>query len=120
MGRNELDMVTKAEDGLAHFREAIDARLAAAHRMLYSELIGCWMKSPASMVQTPGFAQNGMSVSEVISDHFAGSSGEADEAELLSIIASVAKQRDDNGERARKLMDSIARAHADFHAEDAM
>ena len=120
MGRNELDMVTKAEDGLAHFREAIDARLAAAHRMLYSELIGCWMKSPASMVQTPGFAQNGMSVSEVISDHFAGSSGEADEAELLSIIASVTKKRDENGERDRKLMDSIDRDNADFNAEEEM
>ena len=61
-----------------------------------------------------------MSVSEVISDHFAGSSGEADEAELSRSSPALPKQRDDNGERARKLMDRIARAHADFHAEDAM
>ena len=119
MGHSELDMVAKAEDGLAHFREAIDARLAAAHRMLYSELIGCWMKSPASMVQTPGFAQNGMSVSEVISDHFAGESGEKHEAEMLRIIADAARGQDVK-QRALFLMDQIAMAHADFHAEDAM
>lgn len=120
MGHSELDMVTKAEDSIARFREAIDERFNGAYQMLYSELIGCWMKSPTSLVQTPGFAKNGQTVAWVVSDHFAGAEGEADEIELLSIIASVAKQRDDNGERARKLMDRIARAHADFHAEDAM
>lgn len=119
MGRSDLDMVTKAEDSLAHFRDAINARLAAAHRMLYSELIGCWMKSPASMAQTPGFAQNGMSVSEVISDHFAGESGEKHEAEMLRIIADAARGQDVK-QRALSLMDQIAIAHADFHAEDAM
>lgn len=117
---SELDMVAKAEDGLAHFRDAVNARLAAAHQMLYSEFVGCWMKSPGSMVQTPGFAKNGMTVAEVVTDHFAGPSGEADEVEMLSIIAAVAKQRDANGERARTLMDRMGRAHADFHAEDAM
>jgi len=120
MGRNELDMVASAEDSIARFRDAIDRRRAQAHRNLYSEFVGCWMKSPASMVQTPGFAQNGMSVAEVITDHFAGASGEKDEAELLSIIAAVAKQQDAIGERARKVIDRIAMAHADFHADDAM
>jgi len=120
MGRNELDMVASAEDSIARFRDAIDRRRAQAHRNLYSEFVGCWMKSPASMVQTPGFATNGMSVAEVITDHFAGASGEKDEAELLSIIAAVAKQQDAIGERARKVIDRIAMAHADFHADDAM
>lgn len=117
---SELDMVRKAEDGFARFHDAINARLEQARQMLYSEFIGCWMKSPGSLVQTPGFAQNGMTVAEVVTDHFAGASGEADEIEMLSIIAAVAKQQDAIGERARKLMDSIAMAHADFHAEDAM
>ena len=117
---SELDMVTKAEGGIARFRDAINARLEQARQMLYSEFIGCWMKSPGSLVQTPGFAQNGMTVAEVVADHFAGPSGEADEIEMLSIIAAVAKQRDATGERARTLMDRMGRAHADFHAEDAM
>lgn len=117
---SELDMVTKAEDGIARFREAINERLNNAYQMLYAEFVGCWMKSPTSLVQTPGFAENGQTVAWVVSDHFAGADGEADEIELLSIIASVAKQRDENGERARKLIDRIARKHADFHAEDAM
>ena len=119
MGRNELDMVTNAEYSISRFRDAIDERRAQAHRNLYSELIGCWMKSPASMVQTPGFAQNGMSVSEVISDHFAGESGEKHEAEMLRIIADAARGQDVNA-RALFLMDQIAMAHADFHADDAM
>jgi hypothetical protein len=78
------------------------------------------MKSPTSLVQTPGFAQNGQTVAWVVSDHFAGRDGDADEIEMLSIIAAVAKQKDANGERARALIDRIARAHAEFHAEDAM
>lgn len=117
---SERDMVRKAEDGFARFHDAINARLEQARQMLYAEFIGCWMKSPGSMVQTPGFATNGMTVAEVVTDHFAGASGEADEVEMLSIIAAVAKQRDANGERARTLMDRMGRAHADFHAEDAM
>lgn len=117
---SELDMVTKAEDSIARFREAINERLNNAYQMLYAEFVGCWMKSPTSLVQTPGFAENGQTVAWVVSDHFAGADGEADEIELLSIIASVAKQRDENGERARKLIDRIARKHAGFHAEDAM
>lgn len=119
MGHSDLDMVAKAEDGLAHFRDAVNARLAAAHQMLYRELIGCWMKSPASMVQTPGFAQNGHDVAYVIRDHFAGPSGEKHEAEMLRIIADAARGQDVK-QRALFLMDQIAIAHADFHAEDAM
>jgi len=119
MGRNELDMVTKAEDSFAHFREAIAERLNGAYQMLYAEFVGCWMKSPTSLVQTPGFAQNGQTVAWVVSDHFAGRDGDADEIEMLSIIADVARGKDAK-ERALALIDRIARAHAEFHAEDAM
>lgn len=119
MGRNDLDMVASAEDSIARFRDAIDERRAQAHRNLYSEFVGCWMKSPASMVQTPGFAQNGMSVAEVITDHFAGPSGEKHENEMLRLIADAARGQDVQS-RALFLMDQIALAHADFHADDAM
>jgi len=119
MGRNDLDMVAKAEDSIARFRDAIDERRAQAHRNLYSELIGCWMKSPASMVQTPGFAQNGHDVAYIVRDHFAGEAGEKHEAEMLRIIADAARGQDVKS-RALFLMDQIALAHADFHADDAM
>ena len=69
---SELDMVTKAEDSIARFREAINERLNNAYQMLYAEFVGCWMKSPTSLVQTPGFAENGQTVAWVVSDHFAG------------------------------------------------
>lgn len=115
-----IDLVTPAEESAAKYREALSDMQNKAYQMLYAEFVGCWMKSPASLVQTPGFAQNGQTVAWVVSDHFAGRDGEADEIEMLSIIAAVAKQRDETGERARTLMDRMGRAHADFHAEDAM
>ena len=119
MGRNEIDMVASAEDSIARFRDAIDERRAQAHRNLYSEFVGCWMKSPASMVQTPGFAQNGHDVAYIVRDHFAGKAGEKHEAEMLRIIADAARGQDVKS-RALFLMDQIAMAHADFHADDAM
>ena len=119
MGRNEIDMVASAEDSIARFRDAIDQRRAQAHRNLYSEFVGCWMKSPASMVQTPGFPEKGQDVAYIVRDHFAGKAGEKHEAEMLRIIADAARGQDVKS-RALFLMDQIAMAHADFHADDAM
>ena len=117
---NSIDMVTKAEDKACAYREALSDSINNAYQMLHSEFIGCWMKSPNSLVQTPGFATNGMTVAEAIADHFAGESGALDEIELLSLIAAVARQTDANGERARRLMGNIAAQHAEFHAADAI
>ena len=115
-----IDLVTTAEESAAKYSEALAELQNKAYQMLYSEFVACWMKSPSCLVQTPGFAQNGKTVAWVVSDHFAGPGGEEDEVEMLSIIAAAAKEQTPTGERARKLIDRIARAHAEFHNHDAM
>ena len=115
-----IDLVTPAENLAQTYSEALAEMQNKAYQMLYAEFVACWMKSPACLVQTPGFAQNGQTVAWVVSDHFAGPGSEVDEVEMLSIIAAAAKEQTPTGERARKLIDKIARAHAEFHTHDAM
>lgn len=115
----EPDMVTAAENSVARFRDALDAQAQAAYQSLYSEFVTSLLKSPTCLIRTPGFSTQAMTVAEVIDDHFAGHSGDADQNEMFSIFAEVAKTNGALGDRARALLGSIADKHADFHAEDA-
>jgi len=115
-----IDLVTPSEDLAQKYSEALAELQNNAYQMLYAEFVSCWLKSPSCLVQTPGFAQNGKTVAWVVADHCAGQGSEQDEVEMLSIIAAAAKEQTPTGERARKLIDKIARAHAEFHTHDAM
>jgi hypothetical protein len=108
------------ESVFRRFREALRKRTEKAYESLYEEFTSSWMKSPTVLIRTPGYDKQATAVSEVISEHFAGQTGEADEIELLRIVAEVAATPNELGQRARNVIHNIASRHAAFHTGRAL
>lgn len=90
--------------------------LGKAEQILSDDLIAALHNDPSRAVSTPGFAHS-YTAAEVVTDHFAGESGEADLHEALLIIGHAARGADVQL-RAAALVQRMATAHARFHADD--
>jgi hypothetical protein len=118
-----MDMQTPCFNSIAADRylaakDRADEMHASRWQRLYSELMQGWFKSASAVVSCPDSHQTQQSVQEVVSDYLDGTAPqrENDRAEVLSIIAAAALGQNVS-DRARALMDRVASAHADWHAE---
>ena len=100
-------------------RKFMDGRIESAANGLYDEFLNAFKTDPRTLIATPGFHKPYLPVADVVSNEFAGTSGEYLLDELLSIVASAMKHGGDLGERAESLVNKFANLHANFHAEDA-
>jgi len=87
---------------------------------LRDELIDALLTDPAKLVRTPGFGKREHSAADVVSDNFAGASGDAALHELLSIVGLCAKGNGGNElhMRAKAWIAARAAEHAAWHQDD--
>lgn len=109
-------------DDVAAKRQARDRAIIAAHVRLRNEMIDALTGDPTTEVSAPGHgpAFQHPQAADVVLDHFAGSTGDADLVEMLRIVGmcSTGKANHEMHIRASALIAKIAAAHATFH-EDA-
>lgn len=96
---------------------------AEVHKGLMQELIDSIIQDPSRIVSTPGFNRGTrMTATEVIDDLLAAKGSEADSHTLMQILGRCASGQLDQQTHlmASALLARLARAHADFHAEEAL
>lgn len=103
-------------------QDALQQRIDEAHARLSLQLASAIAVGlPQQMVETPGGGKPWTTAADVLSDHFAGESGIADFADLIWLAGRACTSTDDDlrahaiAWRAR-----VCKAHADFHAADAV
>ena len=87
------------------------------HAELKRELIAALMGDSLTRVSTPEFNKPCMPAFELVNDHFAGKSGDANLIGLLAILKGAAQSSDPTlAALARSWINDVAQQHADFHA----
>jgi hypothetical protein len=95
---------------------------AQHHKALMQELIDSIIANPAAEVRTPGFTVGTrMTATEVVEDLLAGKDSEAETHALMRVLGRCAAGKMDHETHllASGLLASLARKHANFHADEA-
>lgn len=92
-----------------------------AHRTLTTELISAVCEDPSMLVQTPAYpGAFAMTAAAVVEDLLGGVGAEQNWRDLVTILGRCAAGKMDQLThlRAAALLASLAKQHADFHADD--
>jgi hypothetical protein len=114
-----MNMISEAY--FARISDDLDEQMARARQSLYTEYLDALMQDPQRMVRTPAFGkhQQAMSAVDLFFDALAGRDADAQQHAIVRLLADAAKGEDIQL-RATLLLQTCAKAFAEWHAEDAV